>query len=185
MRTSDSGYFNDKRTNGPGWLYRWTPPTGRSSLRCVQAYSVRLLPQFLSTTAKYGADPIHSVSEALTSITTSELEGTAALMSMSSPAHRVSTLPPVPLALGIPAAGTPVGQPFFTLALGLKCKKWDGSQGSIPEDQSDKRAHTGTEVGSVNSGCSTLPTQPVASHSPEQPEPELVNLLFQSSQGGN
>ena len=60
-----------------------------------QADSVRLLPWFLSTAAKSGAGPTCSVSEAITSITTSKLEGTTALASMSSPICRVSTSPPV------------------------------------------------------------------------------------------
>ena len=88
-----------------------------------QANSVSLLPWFLSAAAKYGPGPACSVSEALTSVTTSEHEGTTAPASMSSPAHRLSTLPPVPPALDITAAGTPVGQPFFTVALGLKHKE--------------------------------------------------------------
>ena len=74
-----------------------------------QADLVRLLPWFCSTTAKSGACATHSVSEALTSITTSELEGTTPLALMSSTVHRINTLPPVPLALDILAAGTPVG----------------------------------------------------------------------------
>ena len=99
-----------------------------------QANSVRLLPWSLSTSAMSSAGPTHSVIEALTSITTSELEGTTAPVLMSSPAHRVSMLPTVPPALDIPAAGTPVGQLFFTLTLGLKHKEWDCSPGNIPED---------------------------------------------------
>ena len=33
MRTSNSRLFRDKRTNGLGLVSRWTPPSGRSSLR--------------------------------------------------------------------------------------------------------------------------------------------------------
>ena len=29
-------WFGDKMTNGPGWLSRWTPPSGRSSMRWVR-----------------------------------------------------------------------------------------------------------------------------------------------------
>ena len=141
-----------------------------------QANSVRLLPWFLSATAKSGADPACSVSEVLTAVTTSELKGTTSLVSTSSPAHRVSTSPLVLPALDILATGTPVGHSFFTPTLSLKHKKWDHSPGSTPEDQSGKRAHTGKEEGNVSSGCSTLPNQPVASHSPKKSEPELVNL---------
>ena len=141
-----------------------------------QADLVKFLPWFLSATAKYATGPTCSVSEALTSITTSELKGTTALASMSSPAHRVSTLLLVPPASNIPAASTPVWQPFFTLALCLKCMKGDCSPGSTPEGQSGKRACTGTVEGSISSGHSTLPIQLVASHSSEQPEPELINL---------
>ena len=32
----NSEWFGDKRTNRPGWLNRWTPPSGRSSLRWVR-----------------------------------------------------------------------------------------------------------------------------------------------------
>ena len=95
---------------------------------------------------------------------------------MSSPAHRVSTWPPVTLALDIPAAGTPVGQLLFAHTLGLKCKEWDCSPGSPPEGQSGKRAHSGTEEGSISSRCPSLPIHPVASHSSKPPEPELINL---------
>ena len=45
--------------------------------------------------AKSGAGPVCSVSEAFTALTTSELEGTTALASMSTPACWVSTLLPV------------------------------------------------------------------------------------------
>ena len=95
---------------------------------------------------------------------------------MSSPAHRVSTLPPVPPASDIPSASTPVEQTFFALTLGLKCKKWDCSLGSTPEGESDERAHADTDGGSSSNGCSTSPIQPVASHSSKQLEPEVVNL---------
>ena len=118
-----------------------------------QTYAVRLLPWFLSATAKSGAGPSHSLSEALTAITTSELQGTTAPASMSSPAHRVSTLPPVlPQTLALKS-----GTNFFALALDLKHKKWDHSHGSTPEGQSGKRAHACTEEGSISSGGSTLP----------------------------
>ena len=73
-----------------------------------QANLVRLLPQFLSTAAKSIAGPTCSVSEALTSATTSELEGTAASVSMSSPACGVNSLPPAPPTSDIPGTGTPV-----------------------------------------------------------------------------
>ena len=116
------------------------------------------------------------MSEALTTITTSELEGTTALALTSIPACRASTLPPVPLASDILAAGTPVRQPFFTLTFALKCKEQDCSHGSTPGDQSGKRAHAGTEKGSISSGHSTLSIQLVTSHSPKQLEPELINL---------
>ena len=122
---------------------------------------VRLLPWFLSTTAKSSAGPTCLVSGALTSVTTSELDGTTALASISSPACRA-----VPPTSDISATSTPVGQPFFSLALSLKHKKWDCSPGNTPEGQSGKRAHTGTEEGSVSKGCSTPPIQLVASHSP-------------------
>ena len=141
-----------------------------------QANSVRLLPWFLSTAAKPGVGSTHSVDEVLTFFTTPKLEETTALASISSTVLRVSTLPPVPLASDIPAARTPVGQLFFTLALGLKCKKWDCSPDGTPEGQSCKRAHTGTGEGSVSSGCSTPPNLPVASHGSEQLEPEIINL---------
>ena len=133
---------------------------------------------FFSTAGKSGTGPTCSVSEALTSITTSELEDTTAPALMSSPAHSVSTPTPVPLASVIPAAGIPVGQPFFALTLGLKCKEWDYSPGSPPEGQSGKRAHADTKEGSVSSGCSSPPIQLVASHSSKQLEPELINLTF-------
>ena len=128
--------------------------------------------------ANSGAGPTFLVSDALTSITTSELEGTTAPASTSSPACRVSTMPPVPPASDILAAGTAVGQPFSALALGLKHKKWDCSTDSTPEGQSSKRVHAGTNRGSISSGCSTLPIQPVASHNSEQPEPVLINFPF-------
>ena len=140
-----------------------------------QADLVRLLPWFLSVTAKSGAGPTCSVSEALTSITTSELEGTTAPASTRSPACRVST-PPVPPASDILAASTPVGQPFFALTLSLKHKKWDHSAGSTPDGQSGKRANAGNGEGSISSGCSTLPIQLAASLSPKQPEPDPINL---------
>ena len=95
---------------------------------------------------------------------------------MSSPACRVSTPPPVPPASDILAAGTPVGKLFFTLSFGLKQKKWDCSPASTPEGQNGKGACTGTDEGGISSGHSTLPIQLVASHSPKQPWPELVNL---------
>ena len=141
-----------------------------------QAGLVRLLPWFLSATAKSGAGPTCQVSEALTSITTSELEDTTVLALTSSQAHRVNTLPPVPPASDILAASTPVGQLFFALALGLKCKKWDYSPSSTPEGKSGKRVCTGTKERSVSSGHSTLPNQLVVSHSPRQLEPELINF---------
>ena len=50
-----------------------------------QANLVRLLPWFLSATTKSGAGPTCSVSEALTSVTTSELEGTTAPASTGQP----------------------------------------------------------------------------------------------------
>ena len=37
-------------------------------------------------------------------------------------------------------------------------------------------AHAGTKEGSISSGHSASPIQPVASHSPKQLEPELFNL---------
>ena len=140
-----------------------------------QANSVRLLPWFLPTTAKSSAGPVHSVSEALTTImqpradtpmddTTPELKGTTALACTSSPAYWVSTPPPVLPVPDILATGTPVGLPFL-LALSLKHKTWDHFPGSTPEGQSSKRAHAGTEEGSISSGCSTLPIQLEASHS--------------------
>ena len=141
-----------------------------------QVDSERLLAWFLSTAAKSSAGPTCSVSEALTSISTLELEGTTSLASISSPVHTFSTLPAVPLAFDIPAADTPVGQLFFTLTLGLKHKKWDCFPSSTPEGQSSKRVHACTEEDRVNSGCSTLPIQPVASHSSKCLEPELINL---------
>ena len=131
---------------------------------------------FLSATATSGTGPACSMSEALTAITSPELEGATAQVSISSPACRVSTPPPVLPISDIPATSTPVGQPFFTLTLSLKHKKWDCSPSSTPEGQSGKRANTGTEEGCVSSGCSTLPNQLVASHSPKQLEPEFVNL---------
>ena len=137
---------------------------------------VRLLPWFLSANAKFHAGSTCSVSEAFTAITTSELEGSTATASMSSPACRVRTLPQVPLTSDILAAGTPAGQPFFALALSLKHKKWDHSPGSTPEGQSSKRTCTGTKEVSISSGHSTLPIQLVASHSPKQLELELINL---------
>ena len=139
---------------------------------------MRLLPWFFSATAKSGAGHTCSVSKALTSITTSELEGTTSLASTSSPAHRVSTLPPVPATLDVLVAGTLVGKPFFAVALDLKHKKWDCSPCSTPEGQSRKRACTGTKEGSISSGHSPLAIQLVASHSPEQLEPELNNLPY-------
>ena len=36
MRTSNSWWFRDKRSNGLGWLSRRTPPSGRSSVRWVR-----------------------------------------------------------------------------------------------------------------------------------------------------
>ena len=137
-----------------------------------------LPPWFLSAIAKSGAGPTCSVSEALTPITTSELEGTTAPVSMSSLTCRVITPPPVLPTLDILASGTPVGQPFFAFALGLKHKKWDCSPGSTPEGQSSKKAHACTKDGSISSGHSTLPIQWVASHSSEQPEPELVYFPY-------
>ena len=74
--------------------------------------------------------------------------------------------------------GPPVGHLFFVLSLGLKDRKWDCSPGSTPEGQSSKRAHAGTEKGNVSSGYSTLPIQLEASHSPKQPELELINLPY-------
>ena len=141
-----------------------------------QTDSVRLLLWFLSAAAMSGAGPTCSVSEVLTSVTTSELAGIIALVSMSSPACRVSTLPPVPLASDIPAAGTPVGQPFFAHNFALKCKEWNCSPSSTPEGQSCKRSCVGTEEGSVSYGQSTPPIQLVASHSPKQLEPKVINL---------
>ena len=87
-----------------------------------QADLVKLLPWFLSNADISSADPTCSVSEALTSITMWQFEGTASPASMSSPACRVSTPPPVLFVSDIQAAGTPVWQPFFALAPGLKHK---------------------------------------------------------------
>ena len=137
----------------------------------TQANLLRCLPWFLSVMS--GAGPTHSLSKALIVITILELKGTTAPASMSSSVHQVSTLPSVLPISDIPAANTPVGHPFFTVALSLKHKKQDLSPGSTPEDLSDNRAHTGTEEGSISSGYSTPPIQPVASHNPEQLEPEL------------
>ena len=47
---------------------------------------------------------------------------------------------------------------------------------STPEGPSDKKALTGTDGDCISIGCSTLPTQLVASHNPEQLEPEPINL---------
>ena len=88
---------------------------------------VRLLPLFLSTAAKSSAGPARSVSEALTAVTHAELKGTTASVSTSSPACRVSTLPPGLLTLDILTTNTPVGHLFFALTLSLKYKKWDCS----------------------------------------------------------
>ena len=132
-----------------------------------QANLVKLLWWFLSATAKSGAGPTHSVNEALTAIITLGLEGTTAPASISSPAHHVSTRPPFLPASDIPAVGTPIKHPFFALTLSLKHKQWECSPGSRPEGQSGKKAHAGTKEGSISSGHSTLPIQPVASHSPE------------------
>ena len=143
-----------------------------------QADLVRFLPWFLSAAVKSGADFTCSVSDTFTSITTSELKGITALASTSSPAHRVSTPPPFLPASDILAASTPVGQPLFTLNLGLKCKKWDHSPSRTLEGQRSKRDHTGTEEGIISSGCSTPPIQFPAGwvelHSSKQPE--LINL---------
>ena len=95
---------------------------------------------------------------------------------MSSLACTINNLPPVPSTLDIPTANTPIKQPFFALTLGLKHKKLDCSPSSTPEGQSSKRTHTGINEGNINSGHSTLPIQLVASHSPKQPKPELINL---------
>ena len=38
-RTSGPGWFRNKRSSGPGLLSRWTPPSGRSSLRWVRPIS--------------------------------------------------------------------------------------------------------------------------------------------------
>ena len=141
-----------------------------------QADLVRLLPWLLSATAKSRAGPKCSMSEAFTSIITSELGCTTAPALMSSPASSINTLPPVLAALDILAASTPVVQPFFTLTLGLKHKKLDCSLGSTSEGQSSKSVHAGTEEGSISSGCSTLPIHLVGSHSPKQLGPELIIL---------
>ena len=103
-----------------------------------QINSVRLFPWFLSIDAMPSAGPACSVSEALTAISTPELKVTTASASMSSPAHWVSTQPPVLPVLDILAACTPVGHLFFTLTLGLKHKKWDHSSSGTPEGQSSK-----------------------------------------------
>ena len=47
---------------------------------------------------------------------------------------------------------------------------------STLEGQSGKRAHVGTNGGSISCGHSTPHNQPVASYSPKQLEPEPVNL---------
>ena len=73
------------------------------------------------------------------------------------------------------AASTPVGHPFFALAISPKHKKLDCFPNSTT-GQSGKRAHAGTEAASTSSGCSTPPIQPSVSHSSEQPEPKLVNF---------
>ena len=166
MRTSDSGWFRDKRTNGSGWLSRWTLPSERSSLRCVRliwwgffhCFSLSLPSPVLGPHAQWVKHSLPSLLQ--------NLRAPLRLALTSSPAHRVSTLPPGPPASDIPAAGTPVGQPFFALTLGLKHKKWDCSPSSTSEGQSSKRAHAGTKEGSISSGCSTPPIQPVANHSP-------------------
>ena len=109
--------------------------------------------------------------------TTPELKGSTALVSSSNPVHWLNT---TPLALPAPdtlATGTPVGQPFFALALGLKHKKQDSSPCSTPEGHGGKRAHTGTKEGSISSGHSTLPIPLVASHSPKNLEPGFIHLL--------
>ena len=104
------------------------------------------------------------------------LGGINALVSTSSPACRVST-PPLDLPiLDILTTSTPVGQPFCALTLGLKHKKWDCSPCSTPGGHSSKRTYAGTEEGCVGSGCSTLPIQLIASHSPKHQEPGLVDL---------
>ena len=61
------------------------------------------------------------------------------------------------------------------LTLGLKHKEWDCSSSSTPEGQGGKRDHAGTKKSSVSSRCSTLPIQPVASHSSGKQKPELIN----------
>ena len=66
-----------------------------------QTDMVKLLPWFFSAIARSGAGPTCSVSEALTAVTTSELQGTTTPLSMRSPAHRVSNLHPVPPASDI------------------------------------------------------------------------------------
>ena len=140
-----------------------------------QADSMRHLWWFLSAASRSCAGPTCSVSGELTSITTLELEGTAAprwaawhlgsALCLQFPLHQTPWQPAFQL-----------GNHSFALAPGLKCKKQDCSPGSIPEGQSSKRAHAGTEEGSISCGHGTLPIQPVASHSPKQQEPELVNL---------
>ena len=135
MRTSDLGWFRNKMTNRPGKAGQMDTTIREVLSQMSQANSVRILPWFLSATAKSGAGPTCSVSEALTTImqprvdapmdnTTPEFKGTTALASTSSPVNQASTWPPVLPVSDNLAAGTLVRYPFFTLALGLKHKKW-------------------------------------------------------------
>ena len=117
-----------------------------------QANSARLLPWFLPTAAKSSTGPTCSVSEALISVTTSELEGTTAPASMSSPA----------------------------LTLGLKCKKWDCSPGTTPEGQSGKRDHADTKEGSVSSEHSTPSIQPKSGDRVQPKAPAATHLTLSS-----
>ena len=143
-----------------------------------QANLVRLFPWFLSAMASSTAGPLCSVSEAFTTSMqprvdapmediTPELKDTTAPASMSSPACWASTLPPPAL----PGQWHPSWAPilhahhqFQTQNVGLLpqlctwMSKW-------------QEGYAGTKEASISSGCSTLPIQLAASHSPTNLSP--------------
>ena len=88
----------------------------------------------------------------------------------------------------IQAFGTLVRLPTLMFTVGPKLMKHTYSPNSAPNDQCGKRAHAETKGASISNWHSPPPIQsesdngaqpktvPAASHSSDQPEPELINL---------
>ena len=127
---------------------------------------------------------------------------TLLLVSMSSPAHQASTLPPTVLPMSdIQASTTPVMFPTFMFTVSPKLQKCAHSPNSAPNDQCGKRAQAGTKreptsaVGTafhlsnpsltMQSSLKTRnsKTTLAASHSSDHPNPKPTQPPLQSSQG--